>query len=193
MIVEFIECDILERLKDIKLKGSHLNPYQNASIYYRLDFPHRYKPCQNYILWKQVKMIERIDKACKEQTDHRINNLVNGYLKITTPMGSTTFMPPVIEKDYFLNGDFIINDGMHRMYYAMCFTDDPIRMIVVDGATCPYYSYPTTWDNVDLLGNTIPDDFVKKVHRVKEYKKLYRDFNSVFIHPVGKPRGRGEQ
>lgn len=193
MRVRFIKCDVTSRLKDVKLKGSHLKPYSNASIHYKTDMAHIYKPCQNYVLFNQIRMIEKIDKACREQTDHMISNLRDGYLEITTNEGIMTFTPPIVEKDYFLNGDYIINDGIHRMYYSMNFIGDPITCIVVDGATCPYYSYPTKWEDVDLLGSVIPDDFVKKNYRVKEYKKLYRDFNSVFLHPVGKPRGRGQQ
>lgn len=189
--IEYIECELLKKLTEVKLLRSNIKPYKNAHITYRVDYPEKYLPCQNYILQKQVDIIKEIDAYCHSTLNVRINNL-KGYLRIHTDEGITTFTPPIIEVDHFLNRVELINDGMHRMYYFMKYITDPVRMIIVDGASCPYYAYPTKWDNVKLLNDFIPEDFKKKEHRIKEYKTLYRDFNTVFEDPVGKPRGKGK-
>ena len=188
MKVEYIKADVLTMLKDTKLMGSDLKPYENAEINYRVDYANSYKPCQNYILMRQVHIISQIAIEARKQCGVRVSNLNDGYLVID---GKYAFTPPIIEKDNFLNGEYIINDGMHRMFYFMNYTDDPCRIIVVENATCPYYSYPTSWEKVQALNNEIPHDYVKKVHRIKEYKKLYRDFNTAFPLHVGAPRGKG--
>ena len=191
--IEYHQIPLLLALEDVKLLNSELKPYENAHIVYRVDYPEKYLPCQNYVLKGQIDIIKAIDEYCKNKSYlPRINNL-SGVLLITTSQGKFTFTPPIVEKDNFLNNEYIINDGMHRMYYFMNYTDDPVRMVIVEDAICPYYAYPTTWDKVRvLLDDFIPEDFVKKVHRINEYKKLYRDFNTVFQHPVGAPRGKGQ-
>lgn len=189
--IEYVECDLLERLRDVKLLNSDIKPYKDANIAYRVDYPQNYLPCQNYLLRKQLLVIEKIDKYLILEHGISINNL-KGYLRIYTDHGITTFTPPIIEVDHFLNKVELINDGMHRMYFLMKYTNEPVRMIIVDGASCPYYAYPTEWDNVQVLDDYIPENFKKKEHRIKEYKTLYRDFNTVFEDPVGKPRGKGK-
>jgi len=190
MRIEYIKCDVTEIIRNTKLMKSDVQPYLNSDINYRVDFPESIFPCQNYVLFKQLKVIEQIDRHCYDNRI-RINNL-HGYLIIHTDEGSFTFTPPIIELDTFSNEPrYIINDGMHRMYYFKEYTTDPCRMIVIENPSCPYYAYPTEWDNVQLLHNHIPQNFKKKSHRVKEYKKLYRDFNTAFEHHVGAPRGKG--
>lgn len=189
--IEYEECDLTLILRDVKLLNSDIQPYSTAKIAYRVDFPHKYLPCQNYVLQKQIDIIKEIDAWCHTTINERINNL-QGYLKIHTDQGVTTFTPPIIEVDHFFNKVELINDGMHRMYFLMKYTNDPCRLIIVDGASCPYYAYPTEWSKVQVLDNYIPENFKKKEHRIKEYKALYRDFNTVFDDPVGKPRGKGK-
>ena len=56
----------------------------------------------------------------------------------------------------------------------------------------PYYAYPRRegWEGLDLLAdNPDPKAYLKKCHRLRHNKRLYRDFQAVF-HNVGGPRSR---
>jgi len=53
----------------------------------------------------------------------------------------------------------------------------------------PYYAFPLVngWNDVEIVQD-LPPGYVKKWHRIKNYKTLYRDFNTGFRN-VGGPRG----
>jgi len=85
----------------------------------------------------------------------------------------------------------LINDGMHRCFLAWMEYVNPIVVEIGGVRTdCPYYAYPVRggFESVQIV-DAIPEGFIKKWHRIRDYKTLYRDFNSAFQN-VGGPRGR---
>jgi len=56
----------------------------------------------------------------------------------------------------------------------------------------PYYAFPRPggWEGIDLLANNPdPEAYLKKCHRRRENKRLYRDFQAVFAN-VGRSRSQ---
>ena len=84
----------------------------------------------------------------------------------------------------------ILNDGMHRVYLARM-ERSPIQVVYVRKVPreCPYYAFPLVngWNDVEIVQD-LPEGYIKKWHRIKDYKSLYRDFNTGFQN-VGGPRG----
>ena len=87
----------------------------------------------------------------------------------------------------------LINDGMHRLYLARLEWVVPqVTYIRGVAKAYPYYAYPRRerWEGLDLLAdNPDPKAYLKKCHRVRHNKRLYRDFQAVFAN-VGRPRSR---
>jgi hypothetical protein len=87
----------------------------------------------------------------------------------------------------------LINDGMHRLYLARLEWVIP-QVTYVRGIPkeYPYYAFPRPdgWEGLDLLAdNPDPQRYLKKCHRVRHNKQLYRDFQAVFQN-VGRSRSR---
>jgi hypothetical protein len=103
-----------------------------------------------------------------------------------------TVLPPIVEvwTEADKRKHNIINDGMHRCFLARTCHIPPA--VVRIECSIPYYAYPLPdgWAGVQLISK-LHGDFVKKFHRMPDYKAFYRDFNSVFLN-VGGPRGSGE-
>ncbi|MFA5109879.1 MAG: hypothetical protein WC443_00585 [Desulfobaccales bacterium] len=103
--------------------------------------------------------------------------------------------PPIVEESFEADGTvaLIINDGMHRLYLARMEWVIP-QVTYVRGLPreYPYYAFPRLggWEGLDLLAdNPDPQRYLKKCHRVRKNKALYRDFQAVF-HNVGRSRSR---
>jgi hypothetical protein len=102
-------------------------------------------------------------------------------------------LPPVVERSVEADGSIvkILNDGMHRVYLARM-ERSPIQVVYVREVPneYPYYAYPLVngWNDVEIV-NELPEHYIKKWHRIPNYKTLYRDFNTAFQN-VGGPRGR---
>lgn len=105
-----------------------------------------------------------------------------------------TVLPPIVEVSQ--EGDKsnvnIVNDGMHRCFLARVsrVIPDVVRISGVP-KKWPYYAFPLVngWNDVQVI-DSLKGDTLKKFHRIKNYKTLYRDFNSAFTN-VGGPRGSG--
>jgi len=101
-------------------------------------------------------------------------------------------LPPVIEQSAERDGSVvkILNDGMHRVYLARM-ERSPIQCVYVRNVPpeYPYYAFPLVngWSGVEIVQD-LPEGYIKKWHRIKNYKTLYRDFNTAFQN-VGGPRG----
>jgi hypothetical protein len=103
--------------------------------------------------------------------------------------------PPVVEESFEADGTLalVINDGMHRLYLARLEWVIP-QVTYVRGIPkeYPYYAFPRLggWEGLDLLAdNPDPQRYLKKCHRVRHNKRLYRDFQAVFQN-VGRSRSR---
>jgi hypothetical protein len=103
--------------------------------------------------------------------------------------------PPIVEESFEADGRLalIINDGMHRLYLARLEWVVP-QVTYVRGIPkeYPYYAFPRPggWEGLDLLAdNPDPQRYLKKCHRTRHNKKLYRDFQAVFQN-VGRSRSR---
>ena len=85
--------------------------------------------------------------------------------------------------------EHFINDGMHRCYLAKA-ERKKIEVVYVRGVPkdLPYYAYPIIggWDSVERI-NSLEKGYIKKWHRLKDNKKLYRNFDSSF-KTCSKPR-----
>jgi hypothetical protein len=87
----------------------------------------------------------------------------------------------------------IINDGMHRLYLARLEWVVP-QVTYIRGVPreYPYYAFPRRerWEGLDLLAeNPDPQTYLKKCHRRRDNKRLYRDFQAVFQN-VGRSRSQ---
>jgi len=101
--------------------------------------------------------------------------------------------PPIVEESLEADGTLalVINDGMHRLYLARLEWVVP-QVVYIRGVPkeYPYYAYPRRegWAGLDLLAeNPDPKVYLKKCHRTRDNKRLYRDFQAVFQN-VGRSR-----
>ncbi len=131
----------------------------------------------------------------REREEEGIDILaLQGYVKFWLQNDETSpidILPPIVEESEEPSGDklALICDGLHRIYLARklgCMVNVVFIRGVLKGY--PYYAYPNMngWDDVVEL-DKLPQGFVKKHYRVKEHRKLFRDFNSVF-DSVGRRR-----
>ena len=152
-------------------------------------------PPQNYVLNYELAQKRELRFALLEKGYDLFN--LNGYLELTVENESghgsqvVTLLPPVVEESIENDGMIvpIINDGMHRIYLARIERINP-EVIYVRGIPkeFPYYAYPVCngWDDVERIYE-IAKGYTKKWHRIKDNKKLYRNFDSVFTN-CSKPR-----
>lgn len=167
-------------------------PYLNASIEIPVLHTDEIAPAQRYVLTKELIKVRDLRWALLE---HDVNLFkLDGYVSIWLEGYDDPIdvLPPVIEQSPEADGTTvkILNDGMHRVYLARM-ERSPIQVVYVDGvpAEFPYYAFPLVngWSDVDIVQD-LPEGYIKKWHRIKDYKSLYRDFNTGF-HNVGGPRG----
>jgi hypothetical protein len=155
-------------------------------------------PPQNYLWLKELRKTQDLRWSLAE---HGVDLYqLDGYVTYTVRQedGSEAtydLYPPIVEESFEADGTvaLIINDGMHRLYLARLEWLVPQVTYIrgVDPAY-PYYAYPRRqrWEGLDLLAdNPNPKTYLKKCHRVRHNKKLYRDFQAVFAN-VGRSRSR---
>lgn len=197
--------ELCEKLRQIKLKDGTTQPYLNSYISIEMLDPAVLAPTQRYCLISELKKIEQLRWDILHEYNWDILQL-NGYLKVKYRLEKKAdlsscgpgnrkvdegwetkqidILPPVIEEYIDSRGkvQLLINDGQHRcrLAYQM---GVPINVVYVRGSnkSYPYYAYalPRGWDDVELITN-LEEGYVKKFHVSKEYKRLYRDFNTQF-------------
>ena len=186
--------DLLERLRNVAmLKRPEIRVYERAEISLR-DMPvETLFPAQRYVLIQELWKVRRL-KWELARMGYDLFRL-NGYLKVWLEgeVRAIDLLPPVVEESVERNGRVvnIINDGMHRLYLAFLEWITPQVIFVRDlPKEYPYYAFPnpTQWQGIEWV-DSLPEGYVKKWHRIADYKTLYRDFNSAFDN-VGAPRGR---
>jgi hypothetical protein len=192
--------ELCDRLRNVNmLLEREAYPYKEVEIELRKVSFSQVVPAQRYVLGDALKRAQNLEWELAAKGVDLF--ALNGYVTIWTDQaGEDTpidVLPPIIEHSVEANGESvnIINDGMHRMYVARLEWRSP-EVVFIHGVpkAYPYYAYPIpegNWNEVSILpGSSIPEDMIKKWHRIPDNKKLYRDFNSAFNN-VGGPRGQG--
>lgn len=172
--------------------------YEQALISLEQIHPDCLHPPQNYLWLKELRKIQDLRWSLAELGVDLFR--LDGYITYTVRRedGSEAaydLYPPIVEESIEADGTvaLLINDGMHRLYLARLEWVVP-QVTYIRGVpkAHPYYAYPRRerWEGLDLLADN-PDSqiYLKKCHRVRHNKRLYRDFQAVFAN-VGRPRSR---
>jgi len=180
------------------LKQPEVMIYQQALISLEMIRTHALNPAQNYLWLQELRKAQELRWSLAAWGVDLFR--LDGYITYTVRLAdgdevSYDLYPPIVEESIEADGTvaLLINDGMHRLYLARLEWVIPqvtfIRGIPRD---YPYYAFPRVqgWEGLDLLEeNPDPRRYLKKCHRVRENKKLYRDFQAVFQN-VGRSRSR---
>lgn len=149
-------------------------------------------PAQRYVLTQEIMKVRDLRWALRE---HGVDLFkLDGYATIWLRGYDDPIdvLPPVIEQSAEADGSVvkILNDGMHRVYLARM-ERSPIQVVYCRNVPkeYPYYAFPLVdgWRGVEIVQD-LPEGYIKKWHRIENYKSLYRDFNTGFQN-VGGPRG----
>ncbi len=155
-------------------------------------------PAQNYIWLQELRKTQQLQWALAAWGLDLFR--LDGYVTYTVQTGDGAeevydLYPPIVEESIQADGSLcaVINDGMHRLYLARLEWVVP-QVTYIRGVpeAYPYYAFPRPgqWEGLDQLAeNPDPQNYLKKCHRIRENKKLFRDFQAVF-HNVGRPRSR---
>ncbi len=184
--------NLIERLRSVTmLKAPEVKVYSNAFISLENIHVRRLSPPQNYILRDELKKVRELKW---ELSRHGVDLFqLNGFVRITIQDYDEQIdvLPPIVEESIEADGSahYIVNDGMHRVYMALREWVIP-QVALIRGVPrdLPYYAFPIPggWDKVEERDD-LPDDYIKKWHRIANYYSLYRNFNSSFEN-VGGPR-----
>jgi len=185
--------ELISNLRRVSmLKDPEARLYENADIQLLPIYTDNIAPAQRYVLTKEIIKVRDLRWALQEHGYDLFK--LDGYLTIRLEGYDDPIdvLPPVVEQSTEADGNvvMILNDGMHRVYLARM-ERTPIQCIYVQNIPeqYPYYAYPLVngWNEVEIVQD-LPEGYIKKWHRIKNYKTLYRDFNTGFQN-VGGPRG----
>jgi len=198
--------ELIKRIRQVTmLKNDNIYPYKNAVITLENLNPNILVPPQDYILDSALKNVMDLNYFLNEypvDNPDEFYDMFNlrGFLKFTLfdsfdkPI-RRTLLPPIIEESIEADGTIkpIICDGMHRIYWARVNCLPFVNCVYIRGVSSrtPYYAYPVLggWDGVKRVSELSPG-LIKKFHRIRDNKKLYRNFDSVFTNSSA-PRGSG--
>ena len=190
---------LVEKLRRVPLmEQSDVLVYEHALITLdRIHTDYLYPP-QNYIWLQELRKTQELRWSLAALGVDLFR--LDGYFTYTVrlpggPEVTYDLYPPIVEESVEADGALtaVINDGMHRVYLARLEWIVP-QVVYIRGVpkAFPYYAFPRPqgWEGLDLLAeNPNPQTYLKKCHRQRENKKLFRDFQAVF-HNVGRPRSR---
>lgn len=196
MEIAYIEQhSIAQLIENIQSVGLLTRPdilvYKDSLIELATFHTDEIAPAQRYVLTYELKKVQELRWSLLE---HNIDLFcLNGYITIWLDGYDDPIdvIPPVIEQSAEADGSVanILNDGMHRVYLARM-EHVPVQTVYIRNVPqqYPYYAYPLArrWDDVEMI-QSLPDGYIKKWYRTKDYKSLYRNFNMGFNN-VGKPR-----
>lgn len=199
-IEQFSVEDLINKVRKVPmLKAPEVFPYVDeitTLIKYKIVDVENLTPAQRYVLQPNLDRIQEIGWQLKEKFDVDIYNL-NGYVRMYMENGEEIdLLPPIIEGSTEKNGTEyrIINDGMHRCMSAYL-ESTPCGVVEIFGVPeeYPYYAFPLVdgWLDVEVLKELKPG-FVKKRHRIRDHKTLFRNFNAQF-NAKSEPRGDGSK
>ncbi|MDR1314623.1 MAG: hypothetical protein LBQ12_13280 [Deltaproteobacteria bacterium] len=191
--------ELLERIRRVgMLLDPERKPYLEADIALRSMPYSEIRPAQRYVLSDGLLKARHLDWELKRLGFDML--ALDGYLTLTVEGAdeAVDLLPPVVERLTEADGsrNNVLNDGMHRLYAGWLSWRTPKVLLVRNvPADAPYYAYPipgpAPWESVTVIeGDRVPDGFIKKWHRLRDNKRLYRNFNSAFSN-VGGPRGGG--
>jgi hypothetical protein len=170
--------------------------YERALITLELIRPEFLAPAQNYLWLTELRKVQELRWSLLEWGVDLFR--LDGYATFTVKRADGSqadfdVYPPIIEESIETDGSvaLIINDGMHRVYLARLERLIP-QVVLIRGIpkAYPYYAFPRPdgWQGLDVLpDNPDPNRYLKKCHRRRENKRLYRDFQAVFQN-VGRSR-----
>lgn len=198
MEIERVERHSVEELiENMRHVGMLTDPdvkiYQNSQIEVITLHTDEIAPAQRYVLVQEILKVRELRWALLDwEVDiFKLDGYVTLWLRGSDE--PIDLLPPVVERSVEADGSVvkILNDGMHRVYLARM-ERSPIQVVYVRDVPreYPYYAYPLVngWNDVQIV-NELPPEYIKKWHRIPNYKTLYRDFNTAFRN-VGGPRGR---
>jgi hypothetical protein len=192
-------AELIARLRKVPLlKQPDVLVYEHALI--SLEFIHTdcLNPPQNYIWLQELRKTQELRWSLAAQGVDMFR--LDGFITYTVglPGGEEAtydLYPPIVEESIEADGTvaLIINDGMHRLYLArLQWVVPQVTFIRGLPKEYPYYAFPRKegWEGLDLLAeNPDPQKYLKKCHRVRDNKRLYRDFQAVFEN-VGRSRSQ---
>jgi len=189
---------LVERLRCVPLfKQPEVRVYADALISLETIHTDCLAPTQNYLWLAELRKVQELRWSLAH---HGVDLFrLEGFVTYTvqTPEGPEDYdvYPPIVEESFEADGRvaLLINDGMHRLYLARLEWVVP-QVVYVRGVPrdYPYYAFPRPggWEGLDLLAdNPDPQKYLKKCHRLRDNKRLYRDFQAVFQN-VGRSRSR---
>jgi hypothetical protein len=189
--------ELRRRLRRVPLLHQpELRIYDQALISLEMIHPRNLAPTQNYVWLQELRKVQELRWSLQE---HGVDLFrLDGFVTYTVRQedgaeASYDVYPPVVEEAIEADGSLsaLINDGMHRLYLARAEWVVP-QVIYVRGIPkeYPYYAFPRPegWQGLDLLAdNPDPRTYLKKCHRRRNYRSLFRDFQAVFQN-VGRSR-----
>lgn len=197
MVIERVERHSVDELINNMRRVGMLThpedlPYRDAEISTLVYDTDEIDPAQRYVLTKEIMKVRDLRWELREHGIDLFN--LEGYVTIWLEGYDDPIdvLPPVVEKSVEADCSEakILNDGMHRVYLARM-EWSPIQVVYIEGIPreFPYYAFPLVngWNDIEIVTD-LPESYIKKWHRIKNYKTLYRDFNTAFQN-VGGPRG----
>jgi hypothetical protein len=171
--------------------------YEQALISLEQIHTNYLHPPQNYIWLEELRKTQELRWSLADWGVDLFR--LDGYVTYTVrlPDGDEVYdlYPPIVEESFEADGTLalVINDGMHRLYLArMEWVIPQVTYVRGIPKEYPYYAFPRPggWEGLDLLpDNPDPQRYLKKCHRIRHNKRLYRDFQAVFQN-VGRSRSR---
>lgn len=197
MIIKKVErhskAELMDNMRKVgMLTNPEVKVYGDSLIELESLHTNDIAPAQRYVLTHELMKVRDLRWELHE---HGVDLFkLDGYATIWLDGYDDPIdvLPPVIEQSAEADGTVvkILNDGMHRVYLARM-ERTPIQVVYVRNVPkeYPYYAFPLVngWNDVEIVQD-LPEGYVKKWHRIKNYKSLYRDFNTGFQN-VGGPRG----
>jgi len=190
---------LVEALRRVPLLNQpEIRVYERALITLEMIHPDCLHPTQNYIWLQELRKVQELRWSLRDWGVDLFR--LDGYVTYTVRRadGSETsydVYPPIVEESFEADGRvaLLINDGMHRVYLARLEHLIP-QVVYIRGVpkAYPYYAFPRPegWQGIDVLAdNPDPARYLKKCHRIRDNKSLYRDFQAVFRN-VGRSRSR---
>jgi len=195
-------ADLMARLRRVPLQEQpDVKIYENALISLENIHTKNLHPPQNYVWLAELRKVQELRWSLQEHGLNMFN--LNGFVSYTVreadgELVSYDLYPPIIEESFEADGTvaLLINDGMHRVFLARSEWIVP-QVIYVRGISkeYPYYAYPRPqgWEAIDLLADN-PDKnrYLKKCHRIRHNKALYRKCQAVFKDVCGSRSSIGE-
>lgn len=191
--------ELIARLKEVPLlEEPDVFVYREALITLEQIRTDCLNPAQNYLWLQELRKTQELRWSLAAQGVDLFK--LDGYVTYTVRGENGAeevydLYPPIVEESLEADGTLarVINDGMHRLYLARLEWVVP-QVVYIRGVPkeYPYYAYPRQqgWEGLDLLAeNPDPRSYLKKCHRQRDNKRLFRDFQAVFRN-VGRPRSR---